>query len=127
MKILIVDDEESILDMYTEKLVAEKFTVITAPDGIAGLKKAEEEGPDVILLDIIMPQVNGLDILKQLKGNDKTKKIPVYLLTNIPEGSSTGKAKELGADGYLLKAETEPMQLSEFLKELKGKMEHKTS
>lgn len=119
MKVLIVDDEQALLDMYKEKLVFEGFTVITAMDGAVGLKKAQEEAPDVVLLDLIMPTMNGLDVLKALRSDPKTKELPVFLLTNIPESASGGKGAELGASGYLFKAETEPNKLAAVLKLVK--------
>ena len=118
MKILIIDDEPPILEMYKEKLTQEKHEVVTAAEGEAGLKKAKEAKPDIILLDLIMPIVNGLDILKQLKEDSSTKDVPVYLLTNIPEDSGATKGKQLGAAGYLFKAETEPAKLADFIAKL---------
>jgi twitching motility two-component system response regulator PilH len=119
LKILIVDDEEALLDMYKEKLVFEGYEVHTAMDGEKGVAKAIEVLPDVILLDLIMPVMNGFDALKALKADPQTKDIPVYLLTNIPEAASGGKDKELGAAGYLFKAETEPRKLAAVMKEVK--------
>lgn len=120
MKILIIDDEKALLTMYEDKMKTEGFEVVTAADGEEGLQKAIDTKPDVILLDIIMPKVNGLDVLKNFKSNEATKHVPVYLLTNIPEVSAE-KGKELGAAGYLFKAETEPGKLVEFLKGLAPK------
>ncbi len=116
MKILIIDDEQGVLRMYSQRLQREGFEVFQAPDGAAGLKIAQEKLPNVILLDIIMPRYNGLDVLKDLKTDERTKNIPVWLLTNLPEESSGQKAQELGASGYLVKAECEPRMLVEQLK-----------
>ncbi len=120
MKVLIIDDEKALLTMYQDKMKTEGFEVVTAVDGEEGLDKAITTKPDVILLDIIMPKLNGLDVLKQFKASDETKDIPVYLLTNIPEVSAK-KGEELGAAGYLFKAETEPSKLVDFLKGLTKK------
>ncbi len=119
MKILIVDDEPAIITMYMEKLVMEGFTVIVATDGQSALEKAQAEKPDIILLDVIMPNVNGLDTLKQLKANPETAQIPVYLLTNIQEETGAEHGKQFGAAGYFFKAETEPRTLAALLKEIK--------
>lgn len=119
MKVLIIDDEQGVLKMYETCLKIAGHEVILAPDGAGGLKLAQEQKPDIILLDIIMPRYNGLDILKDLKANERTKNIPVWLLTNLPEESSGQKARELGANSYLVKAECEPKMLVEKLKELK--------
>lgn len=119
MKVLIVDDEPPIVAMYTEKLIEEGFEVIQALDGEEAIEVAKQNRPDVILLDLIMPKINGLDALKALKTEPLTQHIPVYLLTNIPEESSGSKGKDLGATGYLFKAETEPAALVEVLKKIK--------
>jgi CheY-like chemotaxis protein len=108
MKALIIDDEIGIIDLYMEGLSAEGIHVYGARNGIQGIEVAKKEKPDVILLDIIMPKMNGLDVLNKIKADPDIKNIPVYLLTNLPEEASGGKTKELGAAGYFLKANTEP-------------------
>lgn len=115
-KILIIDDEEAILKMYSDALST--HDVLTSKDGDEGIKIAEENDPDLILLDIILPKVNGLDVLSRLKENQETSSIPVIILTNLPEESSGDKAKSLGADGYFVKAEYEPDQLAEKVNKL---------
>lgn len=119
MKVLIVDDESGILKMYSEYLTTQGFEVMTAGNGEEGIKVAKDQKPDVILLDIIMPKLNGLDVLKALKTDPDLKNIPVYLLTNLPEECSGDKAKELGACGYLVKAENEPKMIADVIKGLK--------
>lgn len=109
-KILIIDDEEAILKMYSEAL--NKHEVLTAKDGKSGVEIAQQNHPDLILLDIILPKVNGLDVLAQLKNNQETATIPVIMLTNLPEEASGDKAQTLGADKYFVKAEYEPEKLS---------------
>lgn len=116
MKVLIIDDEQSILKMYSAPFEAAGDEVVTTLEGQTGLKFARGEQPNVILLDIIMPRVNGLDVLKTLKEDPATNKIPVILLTNLPEECSEEKAKELGAAGYLVKAQNEPTAVVEIVK-----------
>lgn len=116
MRVLIVDDEKSILKMYHERLAMEGMEVVTASDGQSGINMAKSEKPDVILLDIIMPKFNGLDVLKTIKEDPETKDIPVFLLTNLPQECSGDKAKELGAAGYLVKAEYEPKMIVDVIK-----------
>ena len=116
MKVLIIDDEAPIVGMYQEKLEHEGFQVLSATGGESGIEKAKKEKPDIILLDLIMPKLNGLDVLKTLKGDPITQNIPVFLLTNIPEDSGGDKGQKLGAAGYLFKAETEPQKLVQVLK-----------
>lgn len=116
MKVLIIDDEDGILQMYSEYLNQSGMETIQAQNGEMGMKLAKEKRPDVVLLDIIMPRYNGLDVLKDMKSDPDLKNIPVFLLTNLPEESSGGKAKELGAAGYLVKAENEPKMILDVIK-----------
>ncbi len=118
MKVLIIDDEQGVLKMYGQYFKMSGIEPIVAIDGKTGIQKAKEEKPDVILLDIIMPRYNGLDVLKDLKTDEQTKNIPIYLLTNLPEESSGQKAKELGANGYLVKAKYEPKMLVDLVKKV---------
>ncbi|MFA6493071.1 MAG: response regulator [Patescibacteria group bacterium] len=116
MKVLIIDDERGILKMYTEYFKATGIESFQAIDGQTGIKIAREQKPDVILLDIIMPRYNGLDVLKDIKSDQDLKNIPVFLLTNLPEESSGDKAKELGASGYLVKAQYEPKMIVDVIR-----------
>ncbi len=116
MKVLIIDDEKGVLKMYSECLNMGGVETLTAPDGEAGIKMAKENKPDVIFLDIIMPKFNGLDVLRDIKNDPDLKNTPVFLLTNLPPESSGSKAKELGAAGYLVKAEYEPKMLLDIVK-----------
>jgi len=120
LKVLIVDDEKGVLKMYSQYLGTAGIEAIQATEGQTGLKLAREQKPDVILLDIIMPRYNGLDVLKDLKTDQELKNIPVFLLTNLPEESSGAKAKELGAAGYLVKAQYEPKMVVDVLKGAAG-------
>jgi len=115
-KILIIDDEEPILNMYGEAL--DGYEVVFAKNGEEGLALAAKESPDLILLDIIMPKFNGLDVLDQLKNDKETYHIPVIILTNLPKEASADKARELGAAGYYVKAEFEPQKLAKTVNEL---------
>lgn len=109
-KILIIDDEEPILNMYGEALSGHE--VLFANNGEVGLDMAIKFDPDLILLDIIMPKFNGLDVLDKLKNEKDTASIPVMILSNLPKEASADKAKELGAVGYFVKAEFEPEKLA---------------
>jgi len=115
-KILIIDDEDAVLKMYKMKLEMEGLTVLTALDGQSGIEVTKKEKPDLILLDIIMPVLNGLDVLKILKEDSETKEIPVFLLTNLPAEAGSTKGTALGAAGYLVKADYEPATLANMIK-----------
>lgn len=116
MKALIIDDERGIVKMYSEYLKMGGIQTLEASNGFAGIKLAKEQKPDVILLDIIMPRYNGLDVLKDMKSDEELKNIPTFLLTNLPEESSGDKGKSLGAAGYLVKAEYEPKMVLDIVK-----------
>ena len=101
--------------MYKIKLEQRSYKVFTAMGGTEGIEIAKKEKPDVILLDIIMPKINGFDVLKTLKETTETKDIPVFMTTNLPEHTSGEKAKSLGAANYLVKAEYEPGMLADVI------------
>ena len=105
IKILLIEDDKMIVEMYNVKFEHEGFAVSTAETGKDGLEKALAELPDIILLDIIMPEVDGLNVLRSLKQNAVTEKVPVIMLTNLNQEGDVKHAFELGATDYLVKAE----------------------
>lgn len=117
-KILIIDDEDAVLDVYSKELVYVGFDVVTAKDANTGFKKALVEKPDLILLDIMLPGASGLELLKQLKNDDKTKAIKVVMLTNLDAAAVIDEGYELGAEAYFIKAEFVPSQIAEEVKAL---------
>ena len=110
-KILVVDDEASVREIYSREFTRAGFNTVAAADGKEGLLKAGEETPDLILLDIMLPKMSGMDVLKALKANLLTKNIPVLLLTNLGEETIIKEGFKLGADGYLLKVSYTPAQV----------------
>lgn len=110
-KVLIVDDEASIREIYKKEFNSEGFQVSVAADGEEGLLKAGEESPHLILLDVMLPKMNGIDVLKALKKNPLTKDIPILLLTNLGEETIIKEGFTMGADGYLLKVSYTPAQV----------------
>lgn len=112
--ILVVDDDPLISRMYQHKLVADGYDVDTAANGREALEKVAEKKPNLILLDVMMPKMNGVETLKSLKGDKKTSHIPIIILTNLGDNENdVEKAKELGALDYLVKADTTLKHLSE--------------
>ncbi len=120
-KILIIDDEPVLLEMYSQILSLAGYQVITSKDGDEGFKLAKKEKPDLIYLDIIMPKLNGLDVLTKLANEKDTAEIPVVLLTNLPKEAAAEKAAALGAHDYFVKVETEPEVLVEKTKAILGR------
>ncbi len=117
-KVLIVEDEKMLSEMYMTKFNMDGFEVVQAFDGKEGLDKAKTENPDIILLDIIMPKLDGFIVLRELKLDDSLKKIPVLLLTNLGQEDDIKKGKKLGAEDYFVKANHSPAEIVEKVKKL---------
>ena len=114
--ILIVEDDLFIRELYDRQLSLEGYQVTTAEDGEIGLAKITESIPDLLLLDIMLPKVSGLDLLRTIKAKDETKNIPVILLTNLGQDPVIKEGFNLGADGYLIKSAYTPDQIIEEVK-----------
>lgn len=117
-KILIVEDDQAILEMYQIKLESEGYKVSTASNGQLGLEAAQKIKPDVILLDLMMPEMTGDEMLKKLRSTDWGKKMSVVILTNMGEAEMTESVFEMGIEGFLVKAQYTPTQVIEKLKEI---------
>lgn len=120
-KILLVDDDPLLVRMYQTKFESEGHAVKTASDGAKALDEVKTVKPDMILLDVMMPKMNGLDVLKHLKADETTKKIPVVMLTNVSSSDADEqKGLELGAVAYLVKANYTPKEIVQKVKEILG-------
>ena len=118
IKILIVEDDNFLVEMYTTKFELEGFQVVSAEDGETGLAAAKKEMPSIILLDILMPKMDGFATLEALKKDSSTKNIPVILLTNLGQKEDIKRGFELGAAGYLIKAHFMPSEVVEKIKKI---------
>lgn len=107
-KLLLVEDDELIVRLYEKLFKLEGFDIATANNGQAGLDHLKNDKPDVILLDVMMPEMNGLEMLSKLKEDENTKGIPVVVLTNVADVSIANEAISRGAVLSLVKSETEP-------------------
>lgn len=105
MKILLVEDEETLVKVLREKLEKKHFTVEVAADGEEALPAVKRFNPDLIILDIILPKKNGMDVLKELKKDSELKHIPVIMLSNLGEDENIKDALEIGAVDYLVKVQ----------------------
>lgn len=103
-KVLIIEDDKFLTKIYKAKLTKEGFEIEIAMDGTNALDKARAFNPDLILLDIILPNMSGFEILKKLKSEEKTKDVPVVILSNLGQDSDMQQGKELGAEDYWVKA-----------------------
>jgi DNA-binding response OmpR family regulator len=102
-KILLVDDDLPILTAMLIRLTKSGFDVITASDGLEGITRAENELPDLILLDNVMPKMDGLTALTKLRASEKTKHIPVIMVTSLADEDKITSAQEGGANDYVVK------------------------
>ena len=116
-KIMIVEDDEFLVQMYATKLELQDYAVVMAEDGKKALKVIKKELPDLILLDLNLPIMDGFQVLAELKKDPSTKKIPVLVLTNYGQKEHIDKCLELGAVDYLIKAHFVP---SEVVDKIKG-------
>ena len=116
VKVLIVDDEPNIRDLLSTSLRFAGFSVHAVANGADAVHAAEKGEPDIILLDIIMPKMDGFAALKKLKKNAATKNIPVILLTNLGQEEDIQKGKELGAIDYFIKANHTPQEVVDKVK-----------
>ncbi len=114
-KILVIDDELEVIELLKKRLEKTGYQVVTATDGPQGFKTAMEQKPDLILLDIIMPEVDGLTVLRQLKAEGSTSRIPVVMVTAKGMTDSIFEARKYGATDYIIK----PFEWSELLKFIK--------
>lgn len=114
--ILLIEDDPLIDKMYKAKFSSEGFKFEVAQDGIEGLELALNKIPDIIILDIMMPRLSGIDFLKKLRQKPKGKKIPVIVLTNLSEKEEKEKAQELGVLDYLIKANVTPGEVVDKIK-----------
>jgi len=110
-KILIVEDDPLMSRMYQKIFIFEKFQVEMAGDGEEGLAKVATFNPTIILLDVMMPKMNGLEVLEKLKANLATKAIPVIMLTNLAGQQDAEAAMVKGAVKYIIKSEHEPKEV----------------
>ncbi|MES2971060.1 MAG: response regulator [Patescibacteria group bacterium] len=115
-KVAIIEDDQAISQMYRIKFEAEGYEVETAANGKLGLELAEKMLPDIILLDLMMPEMNGDEMLKMLRLTEWGKNIRVIILTNMGEQEAPPALKELGVKRFIVKAEMTPRQVAEMVK-----------
>ncbi len=114
-KILIVEDEPDIMELVTVTLTNKQYTILQAIDGLDGLEKGRNENPDLILLDIMLPKMNGYEICRLLKDDPETAHIPIMMLTAFGQKREIEEGYKVKADDYVVKP-FEPLKLRERVK-----------
>ncbi len=122
-KILVVDDEEHIVMILKDSLEFSGFQVVTAYNGVEALERVESDHPDLIVLDIGMPKLDGWEVCRRLKSEEKTKNIPIIILTAYAQASDQRKGAQLGADRFV----TKPCDLTYLVEEINTLLARKKS
>ena len=115
-KILIIEDDKFLRELIIQKLGREGYDVMEAPEGEAGLSKMKEERPDLVLLDLILPGIDGFEVLSRMKKDPALASIPVIILSNLGQRDDVQKGIDLGAEDYLIKAHFTPGEIVEKIK-----------
>ncbi|HGJ64773.1 TPA: response regulator [bacterium] len=118
-KILIIDDEPDVIETLEFMLKARGFEIISASDGLSGLSRAKTDNPDLILLDIMMPGMDGYEVCSKLKRETATKNIPIIMLTAKGESDAVLSAHKSGANDYIVKPYNLPTLLAKLNKFIK--------
>ncbi len=117
-KILIIEDDKFLRDLITQKLLKEDFDISQAVDGEEGIKKIKEEKPDLVLLDLILPGIDGFEVLTRMKSDQNLPLIPVIILSNLGQKEDIEKGMKLGATDYLIKAHFTPGEIIDKIKNI---------
>lgn len=117
-KILFIEDEPTLQKTVGQVLEQEGYEVKSALNGEIGLEAAKRDQPDLILLDLILPKLDGFKVLEELKADESTKNIPVIVLTNLESGADVERALDLGATTYLVKASYELEEVVQKIKDI---------
>lgn len=127
LNVLLVEDEDFIRDLYKRQLDLSGFATDAFPNGTEGLQALTQKKYDLILLDIMLPDTNGLEILKKIKQDPASKDTPVVMLTNLGQEVVIKEGFELGAEGYLIKASLTPSQVVQELKNILAQHQSKAA
>ena len=121
-KILIIEDEKFLLEMYQSRFEKDGYQVLTAMSGEKGLKLAQKEKPDLIVLDILMPGMDGYEVIKKIRGDAQIKEIPILVLSNLGQEEEIKRGLELGANDYIVKTDLTPSELIDKVKSMEIKV-----
>ena len=121
--ILFIEDEGALQKTLGDVLSKEGYKILAALDGEVGARLAKEKTPDLILLDLVLPKMTGLEVLKQLRGDEETKDIPVIVLTNSEDMQDIQQVMDLGATTYLVKSNYELQEVVKKIQTVLGENE----
>ena len=121
-KILIIEDDPFLSEMYAAKFIENGFEAEVSSDGKSGLVKIEDFHPDLVLLDIVLPKMDGFEVLKKIKEKEELKEIPIVLLTNLGQKNEVEKGIVLGAEEYIIKAHFTPTAVVAKVNEILNKI-----
>lgn len=116
--ILLIEDDPFLIDIYTTKFSEEGLSAEVASDGEMVFKKLEEKEPDLIVLDIVLPKIDGWEVLRKIRSSPKFKDLKVIILSNLSQKEEIEKGRDLGATKYLIKANFTPSEVVEEIKSL---------
>ena len=116
MRILIIEDDKFLRELIIQKLGKEGYEIVEAAEGEEGLRKMKEEKPDLVLLDLILPGIDGFEVLRRAKTDEETSAVPIIILSNLGQRDDVEKGIELGAIDYLIKAHFTPGEIVDKIK-----------
>jgi len=116
--VLVIEDDVFLANIYKTKFEMEGFKISLADNGEAGFVEIKKKKPDIVLLDILMPKMDGFAVLEKIKADEAIKSTPVILLTNLGQKDDVDKGLEMGAAGYLIKAHFKPSEVVDKVKEV---------
>ena len=116
--ILIIEDDKFLRELIVQKLLKENYEVVQAVDGEEGIKKAKEAKPDLVLLDLILPGIDGFEVLTRMKEDVATASVPVIILSNLGQKEDIDRGLKLGAVDFLIKAHFTPAEIIEKIQNL---------
>lgn len=117
-KILVVEDDKFLRELIVKKLLGEGYDTVEAVDGEEGVKKIKEEKPDLVLLDLILPGIDGFGVLSQIREDPSVSSTPVIILSNLGQKDDVERGLKLGAVDYLIKAHFTPGEIIEKIKNI---------
>ena len=117
-KILLVEDDSLIVEIYTTRLKQADFEIESVPDGESAIRRLKEKAFDLVLLDIVLPNIDGWEILRKIKKDDELKKLEVIILSNLGQKEEVEKGMKLGASKYIIKAHHTPSEVAAEVKKI---------